>query len=98
MLARRNFLKSSAAALPALALQDQPGFPKPHQPIGVQLYTVRNLAEKELPEVLKQVHAIGYQQVETYWNVYSHPATELPHIIDDAGLSVPSGHFNYDGF
>ena len=98
MLTRRNFLKSSAAALPALALQNQPGFPKLHQPIGVQLYTVRNLAEKDLPGVLRQIHAIGYQEVETYWNVYSHPAKELRHMIDDAGLSVPSGHFDYDGF
>jgi len=98
MLTRRNFLKSSAAALPALALQNQPGFPKPHRPIGVQLYTVRNLAEKDLPGVLKQIHAIGYQEVETYWNVYSHPAKELRHMIDDAGLSVPSGHFDYEGF
>jgi len=96
MLTRRNFLKSSAAALPAMALQS--GLPKPHQPIGVQLYTVRNLAEKDLPGVLKQISAIGFQQVETYWNVYTHPAKELRKMIDDAGLSVPSGHFDYDGF
>ncbi|HZD50719.1 MAG TPA: sugar phosphate isomerase/epimerase [Silvibacterium sp.] len=98
MLTRRNFLKSSSVALPAFILQSQAGFPKVHQPIGLQLYTVRNLAEKNLPEVLKQVRAIGYQEVETYWNVYSHPAKELRHMIDDAGLSAPSGHFNYDGF
>jgi len=96
MLTRRNFLKSSAAALPTMALQS--GLPKPHQPIGVQLYTVRNLAEKDLPGVLKQIGAIGFQQVETYWNVYTHPAKELRKMIDDAGLSVPSGHFDYDGF
>lgn len=95
MLTRRNFLKSSAAALPALAFQS--GLTKAHQPIGVQLYTVRNLVEKDLRGVLKQISAIGYQQVETYWNVYTHPAKELAQIISDAGLSVPSGHFNYEG-
>jgi len=98
MVTRRNFLKSSAAVLPALALQSKGGLPAPHQPLGVQLYTVRDLAEKNLPDVLKQIRAIGYQEVETYWNVYTHPAKELRHMIDDAGLSVPSGHFNYDGF
>jgi sugar phosphate isomerase/epimerase len=94
---RRNFLKSSAAALPAFALQNKPGLPPAHQPLGVQLYTVRDLAEKNLPEVLRQIHAIGYQEVETYWSVYTHPAKELRRMIDDAGLSAPSGHFNYDG-
>jgi sugar phosphate isomerase/epimerase len=98
MVTRRNFLKSSVAALPMLALQDKTGFPAAHQPLGVQLYTVRNLAEANLPAVLRQIHSIGYQEVETYWNVYTHPAKELRHMIDDAGLSVPSGHFDYDGF
>lgn len=97
MITRRSFLKSSAAALPALSLPAFALQPSPHQPIGVQLYTVRDLAEKNLPAVLKQISAIGYQEVETYWNVYSHPAKELRHMIDDAGLSVPSGHFDYDG-
>jgi sugar phosphate isomerase/epimerase len=97
MVTRRNFLKSSAAALPALALQDKSGFPTVHQPLGVQLYTVRKLAEANLPAVLKQIRAVGYQEVETYWNVYTHPAKELRHMIDDAGLSVPSGHFDYSG-
>jgi sugar phosphate isomerase/epimerase len=99
MLTRRNFLLSSAAALPALALQNKPGFPTPKQPLGVQLYTVRSLLEKDpLPEILKQIHAIGYQQVEVFPTVYKHPAKELRGMIDDAGLSAPSGHFDYDGF
>jgi sugar phosphate isomerase/epimerase len=99
MLTRRNFLKSSAAALRALALQSKSAFPASHQPIGVQLYTVRSLLAKDpLPDILKQIHAIGYQEVEAFPSVYTHPANELRHMIDDAGLSVPSGHFDYEGF
>jgi sugar phosphate isomerase/epimerase len=99
MLTRRNFLKSSAAALPALALRNQAGLPAPHQPLGVQLYTVRSLVEKDpLPGILKQIRAIGYQEVEVFPTVYTHPAKELRQMIDDAGLSAPSGHFDYDGF
>jgi sugar phosphate isomerase/epimerase len=101
MITRRSFLKSSAAALPAIALPglalQNNGIPAAPKPLGVQLYTVRNLAEKNLPAVLKQISAIGYQEVETYWNVYTHPAKELLQMITDAGLSVPSGHFNYEG-
>ena len=40
---------------------------------------------------------IGYNEVETYWNVYTHPAKKLRSMIVDNGLSVPSGHFDYDG-
>lgn len=72
-------------------------FAAPHTPIGLQLYTVRTLAEANLPDVLKRVHAIGYEQVELYWNVYSHPARELRSMIRDSGLRAPSGHFDYDG-
>ena len=35
--------------------------------------------------------------METYWNVYSHPAAELKRIIQDHGLRAPSGHFDYGG-
>jgi sugar phosphate isomerase/epimerase len=40
---------------------------------------------------------IGYKEVETYWNVYTHPAKKLQSMIVDNGMSVPSGHFDYDG-
>jgi sugar phosphate isomerase/epimerase len=97
MLTRRNFLSYSAAALPAMALLGPRTWAADHLPLGVQLYTVRNQAEGDLPKVLQNIHAIGYEEVETYWNVYTHPAPELRRMIHDAGLRVPSGHFDYDG-
>ena len=65
--------------------------------LGIQLYTVRKQARKDLPGVLAAIRKIGYDEVETYWDVYSRPAAELKRLINDHGLSVPSGHFNYDG-
>jgi len=67
-------------------------------PIGVQLYTVRHQAENDLPKVLQQIQAIGYKEVELYWNVYTRPAAELRRMIADHGLTAPSGHLNYEGF
>jgi sugar phosphate isomerase/epimerase len=58
---------------------------------------VREQAEKDLGAVLAHISMIGYTEVETYWNVYTHPAKKLRSMIVDNGLSVPSGHFNYDG-
>jgi sugar phosphate isomerase/epimerase len=95
MINRREFLFSSSFALLGLA-----GFgrlPGSSRPLGVQLYTVRDQAEKDLPGVLASLREIGYREVETYWNIYSHPAAELKRMIEDHGLAVPSGHFDYQG-
>jgi sugar phosphate isomerase/epimerase len=92
---RREFLQLSIAAAGGLATPRL--FAAEHRPLGVQLYTVRQEAERDLPAVLEAVRKIGYTKVETYWNVYEHPAADLRRMISDHGLSVPSGHFNYDG-
>jgi sugar phosphate isomerase/epimerase len=100
MLNRRGFLQLSIATASGLAasrlLASERRSLGLHN-IGVQLYTVRQEAERNLPAVLESIHKIGYTEVETYWNVYEHPAAELRRMIGDHGLSVPSGHFNYDG-
>ncbi len=96
MFSRREFLTASIGTL-SLAFAGGIGFAETHRRLGVQLYTVRKQAESDLPGVLKRIRAIGYDEVETYWNVYSHPAKELRQMITDAGLKVPSAHFNYAG-
>src|SRR5450432_3336455 len=98
MITRRDFLQFSAAGLGTLALSDlafAAGL-KPF-PVGVQLYTVRQQAEQDLGATLAHIAMIGYNEVETYWNVYTHPADKLRKMIVDNGLAVPSGHFDYDG-
>ncbi|MBT9330397.1 sugar phosphate isomerase/epimerase family protein [Paracidobacterium acidisoli] len=96
MLTRRNFLKSSAAMLPVMAFSGRRALAATHIPIGVQLYTVRNLTD-QLPDVLKQIRAIGYDEVEAFSGLYSRSAAELLGMVQAAGLRMPSGHFNYDG-
>lgn len=96
MLSRRDFLRSSSVALCALAAGEF-SFADVAPSVGVQLYTVSEEAEVNLPGLLKEIRGIGYNNVETYWNVYSHPAKDLRQMIVDAGLGVPSGHFDYDG-
>jgi sugar phosphate isomerase/epimerase len=96
MTSRRDFLKSSAALLPALALGNGRLWAADRMPLGVQLYTVRNRAETDLPGTLKKIRDIGYEEVETYGGSYTRPATELKYMIDQAGLRAPSGHFDYN--
>ncbi len=96
MLSRRKFLAAGIGGL-ASVIAARRGFAARGRTLGVQLYTVRKQAESDLPGVLKQIRAIGYDEVETYWNVYTHRAKELRTMITDAGLKVPSGHFDYAG-
>jgi sugar phosphate isomerase/epimerase len=96
MYGRREFIKFSLVAASGVAVDKFAGAAA-HHPLGVQLYTVRDEAERDLPAVLEAVHRIGYQEVETYWDVYSHPAAQLRRMITDHGLRVSSGHFNYAG-
>lgn len=94
MFTRRKFLSLAATAAPALAL----GVEKRTTSLGVQLYTVRSLPKDALPETLKQIRAIGYDEVEYYADLYSRPAGELAAMVRRAGLTASSGHFDYDGF
>lgn len=98
MPSRRSFLRTSAALLPAFALASRRAWALSSFPIGLQLYTLRKLAERDLPDVLEQVHRIGYTEVETYDAVYSYAADALRHMLADAGLAAPSGHFAYEKF
>jgi sugar phosphate isomerase/epimerase len=95
MLNRRRFLELSIAAAGGLAASRL--LASERRSLGAQLYTVRQDAARDLPAVLEVVRKIGYTEVETYWDIYGHPAAELRRMISDHGLRVPSGHFNYDG-
>lgn len=94
MLTRRRFVRNGAALLPAMAL-GRSGWAQERVPLGLQLYTVRKEAERNLPHVLDQIRKIGYQEVETYAGIYRFSADALRHMIEDADLRVPSGHFDY---
>lgn len=99
---RREFLRNSgslgAAALvattlgsSAVAWADPMGLP-----VGIQLYTVRGVIEADTPGTLKQLHDIGYREVETAgFGKYS--AKEFGKLIKDAGLSCPSAHLQLNG-
>lgn len=94
MITRRTFLALAAAALPGMALLAEGR----HISLGAQLYSVRQIAQTNLPGALKQIRAIGYDEVELYPDIYRYPATEVRSLLAAAGLRAPSGLFNYDGF
>jgi sugar phosphate isomerase/epimerase len=98
MLTRREFLEGAGAGLAAMAGGPPALAKKTAMPIGVQLYTVRSLVDKDFPGTLQAIRKIGYRTVETYVAEYKMPAKDLRQAILDADLTVPSAHFGYNDF
>lgn len=61
------------------------------EPIGVQLYTIRDAITRDLDGSLARVAAIGYREVELA-GYRSHTVTEFKAALDRHGLSAPSTH------
>src|SRR5438094_6516248 len=64
-------------------------------PIGLQLYSVREDAAKDLPGVLKAVAKMGYEGVE-FAGYYGHSAQDVRKMLDDNGLKCCGGHLGLD--
>lgn len=60
-------------------------------PISIQLYTVREYAEKDFRGVLKTLADIGYTGVETA-GLHGFPTTEVKNWLDEYGLVCSSAH------
>jgi sugar phosphate isomerase/epimerase len=62
--------------------------------IGLQLYTVRTEMEKSVEETLREVAAIGYQEVE-FAGYFDHSPQEIRRMLDRYGLTAPAIHVGY---
>ncbi len=60
-------------------------------PVGLQVYSVRKEAEKDLPGVLAQVAKMGYQGVE-FAGYYGHTAKDIRKVLDSNGLVCCGTH------
>jgi len=59
--------------------------------IGLQLYTLRELMQQDLPGTLAAVAAMGYKTVE-FAGYFKHPPAHISELLDQQGLSAPSAH------
>jgi sugar phosphate isomerase/epimerase len=95
MLSRRAFLERGSLALAAMSL------PAAHaaeaqtgplgKPIGIQIYTVREAAAKDLPGTLRALADIGFREVELA-GIPAISAANLRKVLGDTGLTTPSMH------
>jgi sugar phosphate isomerase/epimerase len=89
---RRTFMKASAATTAAVALSAGRLAARPlGLPIGLQLYSVREMLPKDLDGTLAKVASAGYKEVEAA-GYFGHPAAEIRHAMDQAGLRCVSTH------
>jgi sugar phosphate isomerase/epimerase len=99
---RRTFLfelaamGSSAAGLPALARVSAGALsfgaaPSSARQIGLQLYTVRDLLEKDFEGTLERVARIGYKKVE-FAGYFNRTPEQVRAILDRLQLTSPSAH------
>ncbi len=93
-LSRRDILKLGAGAAAAWtcgATASWADTAKKKIPIGLQLYSVRQDAAKDLPGVLKAVAEMGYEGVE-FAGYYGHSAQDIRKLLDDNGLKCCGTH------
>lgn len=90
-LSRRQMLQLSAgaAATSILGTRWAPAAmaaPAKKIPIGLELWSVRQLCEKQLPMVLKAVGQMGYDAVELAHSYYGYDAPAWRKLLDENGL------------
>ena len=64
-------------------------------PVALQVYSVRDAAEKDFAETMRSVKAMGYDGVELA-GTYQLSVAEVKKILDEVGLKLVSAHVNLD--
>jgi sugar phosphate isomerase/epimerase len=95
---RRSFLRSLAGAASALVAGDATAATgvvrRQALPMGLQLYTVRNAMQQDLPGTLARVAEIGYREVE-FAGYFGRSPAEIRDLLERHHLRAPSTHIGY---
>lgn len=97
---RRTFIQHSALAatggilLPSLLSCNTPSTAKP---IGIQLYTLKDIILKDVKGTLQQVANIGFKELEAYsygdGEALGLPYQDFISMVNGMGMKVVSGHY-----
>ena len=93
MLSRRSFLVSAGAGLAAGSLVSRIAMADHHGkiPLGIQLWTVKSEAEKDVEGTLRKLHAAGFREIE-FAGYYGKNPADLGKLLRDIGLMPVSTH------
>jgi sugar phosphate isomerase/epimerase len=92
MFSRRSFLVSAGAGLVAGSFVSR-AFANHHEkiPLGIQLWTVKEDAAKDLEGTLRKVYAAGFREIE-FAGFYDKSAAEIGALLKKIGFSLVSMH------
>ena len=105
-MTRRDFVLAACAGMGAVTVPRMAGARVPNsqpattmirgpQPIGLQLYTVRDLMEENFEYALRQVAEIGYREVE-FAGLFGKEPKKVATMLGKMGLTAPSSHIPLD--
>ena len=89
MISRRIFLAGAASALPAIPKR------KSSPRAGLEIYSLRREAVKDLPATLAMIRRFGFEEVEVS-GLYGHRAAEFRRLLDNSGLKATSMMADHD--
>jgi sugar phosphate isomerase/epimerase len=92
---RRDFVKAGSATLIYSSTVDRLAAQTLKVPLGLQLYSVRELLPKDYEGTLKQLGAIGFREVESA-GYYNHSVAQVKQAMSAAGLHLVSAHYGSD--
>ena len=92
-LVRRQFLKCTAGAfaLATLPLGMAKAASTARLPVGLQLYTLRDMMTISVPATLELASAVGYTDME-FAGYFSYNAKQIKQLLNETGLKAPSAH------
>jgi sugar phosphate isomerase/epimerase len=94
MLNRRGFLVSACAGAVSGSFVTR-AFAAGQIPLGIQLWTVKDEAEKDLEGTLRKLYAIGFRQIE-FAGFYGKTAAEIGSLMKGIGFTLVSMHSSAD--
>lgn len=99
MINRRSFLKNTATVTAGGLLLKEKAFAEIYKgklSAGLQLYTLFNVLDNDVPGNIKKIAAIGYKEIESAFSkkggFYGLKAKEFKSLLKDNGLSWKSHH------
>lgn len=100
MTNRRTFIRQTSVLASAFMMGSSFSL-KPKYKLGLQLYTIRDALSKDVRGTLKKIASYRYKEVETYGfnrQYYRFTPAEFRSLLEDNGLSSPSGHYDLDKY
>lgn len=95
-ISRRTFVKTASVSAAGALLWNGVPFLMADAlglPLGLQLYSVRDILPKDYEGTLRQVAAIGYREVEAA-GFFNHSASDVKQAMDHVGLRCVSAHYS----